>query len=88
METGWTTGPDGEHWMIGITEPRRVAAVTLAQRVAEEKRRELGTDVGYSIRFDENWTQNRTRIKFMTEGILLNELKSDPPAQQIFCDHG
>lgn len=48
--------------MIGITEPRRVAATSLANRVADERNCILGTDVGYSIRFD-NCTDETTKIK-------------------------
>ncbi|XP_076636538.1 putative ATP-dependent RNA helicase DHX35 isoform X1 [Colletes latitarsis] len=73
LEAGWCT--DGK--IIGITEPRRVAATSLANRVADERNCILGTEVGYSIRFD-NCTDERTRIKYMTEGILLRELMSDP----------
>lgn len=60
--------PDGK--VIGITQPRRVAAVTVAKRVAEECGVELGQKVGYSIRFDDN-TSSSTRIKYMTDGLLL-----------------
>ncbi|XP_043260883.1 probable ATP-dependent RNA helicase DHX35 isoform X5 [Colletes gigas] len=71
--SGWCT--DGK--IIGITEPRRVAATSLANRVADERNCILGTEVGYSIRFD-NCTDETTRIKYMTEGILLRELMGDP----------
>jgi len=64
--------------MIGVTEPRRVAATTLATRVAEEQNCPLGTTVGYSIRFDENFSREATKIKFVTEGILIRELMGDP----------
>merc|ERR1712142_978850 len=64
--------------MIGVTEPRRVAATTLATRVAEEKRVRLGAAVGYSIRFDENFSREYTKIKFLTEGILIREMMGDP----------
>ncbi|XP_076750371.1 putative ATP-dependent RNA helicase DHX35 isoform X2 [Xylocopa sonorina] len=73
LEAGWCA--DGK--MIGITEPRRVAATSLANRVADERSCILGTEVGYSIRFD-NYTDETTKIKYMTEGILLRELMSDP----------
>ncbi|XP_046629078.1 probable ATP-dependent RNA helicase DHX35 [Neodiprion virginianus] len=63
--------------MIGITEPRRVAATSLANRVADEQNCVLGTVVGYSIRFDD-CTGEDTKIKFMTEGILLREMMGDP----------
>ncbi|KAL9103358.1 MAG: hypothetical protein Q9187_009013, partial [Circinaria calcarea] len=67
---------------IAITEPRRVAAITLARRVAEEIGTPLGSSspaskVGYSVRFD-NSTSPSTRIKFLTEGMLLQEMLRDP----------
>jgi ATP-dependent RNA helicase DHX8/PRP22 len=55
---------------IGITQPRRVAAVTVAKRVAEECGVQLGQRVGYSIRFEDT-TSGSTRIKYMTDGLLL-----------------
>nr|CDJ86894.1 DNA RNA helicase and Helicase-associated region and Domain of unknown function DUF1605 domain containing protein [Haemonchus contortus] len=73
FEAGWAN--DGR--MIGITQPRRVAVVTLASRVAEEKETILGQDVGYTVRFDDV-TDDQTKIKFMTDGILLRELLTDP----------
>ena len=67
---------------IAITEPRRVAAISLAKRVAEEMGMPLGTSspasqVGYSVRFD-NSTGPATRIKFLTEGMMLQEMLRDP----------
>uniref|UniRef100_A0A8R1TXJ8 RNA helicase n=1 Tax=Onchocerca volvulus TaxID=6282 RepID=A0A8R1TXJ8_ONCVO len=73
MEAGWAS--DGRK--IGVTQPRRIAAVTLANRVAEEKSCRLGTDVGYVVRFDD-MTDSATKIKYMTDGILLREFMSDP----------
>lgn len=67
--------PNGK--VIGITQPRRVAAVTVAKRVAEECGVELGLKVGYSIRFDDK-TSSSTRIKYMTDGLLLREALLDP----------
>ncbi|KAF5186164.1 Atp-dependent rna helicase protein [Thalictrum thalictroides] len=63
--------------VIAVTQPRRVAAVTVAKRVAEECGVELGQKVGYSIRFDD-MTSNSTRIKYMTDGLLLREALLDP----------
>ncbi|KAK7969299.1 helicase associated domain-containing protein [Apiospora saccharicola] len=72
--------------MIAITQPRRVAATTLANRVA----REMGTPlvpgikeghVGYSVRFDHNVPKG-TKVKFLTEGMLLQELLRDPNLRQ------
>ncbi|KAK1553221.1 hypothetical protein Q3G72_035119 [Acer saccharum] len=63
--------------VIGITQPRRVAAVTVAKRVAEESGVQLGQRVGYSIRFDDR-TSATTKIKYMTDGLLLREALLDP----------
>lgn len=68
--------------IIAITEPRKVAATSLARRVASEVGSHVGrksqdSTVGYSIRFDRNVSRN-TRIKFMTEGMLLQEIVQDP----------
>lgn len=62
--------------MIGITQPRRVAAVTTARRVAHEMNVVLGTTVGYQVRY-ERAVSPQTRIKFMTDGILLKEMQAD-----------
>ncbi|PFH37997.1 helicase associated domain (ha2) protein [Besnoitia besnoiti] len=62
--------------LIGCTQPRRVAAVSVAKRVADEVGTELGDEVGYAIRF-EDCTSARTRIKYMTDGVLLRESLSD-----------
>lgn len=62
---------------IGVTQPRRVAAVTVAKRVSEECGVEVGQKVGYSIRF-EDVTSSSTRIKYMTDGLLLREALLDP----------
>lgn len=61
---------------IGITQPRRIAAVAMARRVAEECGTECGKGVGYQVRFD-NKVSPETRIKFMTDGILLAETRHD-----------
>ena len=58
-------------------QPRRVAATTVATRVAEEIGCKLGEEVGYSIRF-EDLTSAKTRIKFLTDGLLLREALADP----------
>ena len=61
---------------IGVTQPRRLAAVSMARRVAEELHGQLGRAVGYQVRFDDH-TTDETVIKFMTDGILLAETISD-----------
>lgn len=63
--------------MIGCTQPRRVAATSVAKRVAEEIGCRLGEEVGYTIRF-EDATSPATRIKYMTDGMLLRECLIDP----------
>ncbi len=63
--------------MIGCTQPRRVAAMSVAKRVSEEFGCRLGQDVGYSIRF-EDCTSPETVIKYMTDGMLLRECLMDP----------
>jgi ATP-dependent RNA helicase DHR2 len=71
---------------IAITQPRRVAAISLARRVAEEMGSYMGSQsplakVGYSVRFD-NATGPNTKIKFLTEGMLLQEMLRDPVMSQ------
>ncbi len=66
----------GIEGMIGHTQPRRVAARTIAQRVADELGTSLGDGVGYTIRFDDR-VADQTVIRVMTDGILLNELQRD-----------
>jgi ATP-dependent RNA helicase DHX8/PRP22 len=62
--------------MVGCTQPRRVAAVSVAKRVAEEYGCALGEQVGYSIRF-EDVTSSDTLIKYMTDGMLMREYLAD-----------
>ncbi|KAF1929140.1 pre-mRNA-splicing factor ATP-dependent RNA helicase PRP16 [Didymella exigua CBS 183.55] len=79
----------GEKWCtkcIAITQPRRVAAISLARRVADEMGSYMGSQspmakVGYSVRFD-NATGPNTKIKFLTEGMLLQEMLRDPVMSQ------
>lgn len=62
---------------IIVTQPRRVAATTLARRLSQELNVDLGKEVGYSVRFDER-SSHQTRIKFMTDGMVLRELLGNP----------
>ncbi|TMW39636.1 hypothetical protein DOY81_015284, partial [Sarcophaga bullata] len=66
----------GNKGMIAITQPRRVAAITVAKRVAQEQHCQLGELVGYTVRF-EDCTSQKTRIRFMTDGFLLREALAD-----------
>ena len=61
-----------------ITQPRRVAAVTLAVRVADEVGCMIGSTIGYAVRFDSKQDEEKTRVKFVTDGVLLQEMTSDP----------
>uniref|UniRef100_A0A182Q239 RNA helicase n=1 Tax=Anopheles farauti TaxID=69004 RepID=A0A182Q239_9DIPT len=72
-EAGFTN----EGKKIGCTQPRRVAAMSVAARVADEMNVKLGNEVGYSIRFEDN-TSERTVIKYMTDGTLHREFLSEP----------
>ncbi|RYP54345.1 hypothetical protein DL768_000919 [Monosporascus sp. mg162] len=71
--------------VIAVTQPRRVAATTLANRVAQEMGTPLGSSregsVGYSVRFDHNVPKG-TKVKFLTEGMLLQEILRDPNLRQ------
>ncbi|XP_030648330.1 ATP-dependent RNA helicase DHX33 [Chanos chanos] len=67
----------GRQGIVAVTQPRRVAAISLAGRVAEEKKTQLGKLVGYTVRF-EDVTSSETKLKFMTDGMLLREAIGDP----------
>ena len=70
--------------MVGCTQPRRVAAMSVAKRVAEEMDCELGQEVGYAIRF-EDLTTEKTVIKYMTDGVLLRESLRESDLESYSC---
>lgn len=70
--------------IIGCTQPRRVAAMSVAKRVAEEVGCKLGEEVGYTIRF-EDCTSPATKIKYMTDGMLQREILVDPDMKRYSC---
>ena len=70
--------------LIGCTQPRRVAAMSVAKRVAEEMECELGSTVGYVIRF-EDCTSDKTVIKYMTDGVLLRESLNEGDLDRYSC---
>ncbi|KAM4738265.1 putative ATP-dependent RNA helicase DHX35 isoform 1-T1 [Anableps anableps] len=74
LEAGWAA----EEKVVGVTQPRRVAAISVANRVAEERGALLGHEVGYTIRFDDCSDPQATRIKFLTDGMLVREMMADP----------
>lgn len=75
-EVGWSTAQSG--YVIACTQPRRIAATSIATRVAEEAGTHLGGLVGYAVRFDECFDPRFTRIKYMTDGMLFRETMRDP----------
>ncbi|KAK1228475.1 DEAH-box ATP-dependent RNA helicase prp43 [Marasmius sp. AFHP31] len=64
--------------LVACTQPRRVAAMSVARRVADEMDVELGRHVGYSIRFEDMTEAGTTFLKYMTDGMLLREAMNDP----------
>ena len=78
MELAVEEGRDGR---IGCTQPRRLAATSVARRVAEELQVEVGKEVGWQVRFTEV-VGKETLVKFMTDGILLAETQGDRELRQ------
>ncbi len=74
-ESGWLRGSSK---YLAVTQPRRVAAITLATRVAEERDCKLGNEVGYLIRFEDCFKPGRTSVLYMTDGMLIQEMTRDP----------
>ncbi|PJG86524.1 ATP-dependent RNA helicase HrpA [Conservatibacter flavescens] len=74
----------GTKGFIGHTQPRRIAARSVATRIAEELQCELGTQVGYKVRFNDQISE-QTQIKLMTDGILLAEIQTDRFLNQYDC---
>lgn len=66
----------GVKGLIGHTQPRRIAARSVATRIAEELKSELGSTIGYKVRFNDQISDN-TLVKLMTDGILLAEIQND-----------
>ncbi|XP_007025470.2 PREDICTED: probable pre-mRNA-splicing factor ATP-dependent RNA helicase DEAH9 isoform X3 [Theobroma cacao] len=73
-EAGWADGGR----VIACTQPRRLAVQAVASRVAEEMGVKVGEEVGYTIRFEDISNPDATRIKFLTDGVLLREMMEDP----------
>ncbi|KAI8984745.1 P-loop containing nucleoside triphosphate hydrolase protein [Mycotypha africana] len=74
-EAGWSHRDSDNPGMIGVTQPRRVATVSMAKRVAEELNLS-DKEVSYQIRYDAT-VSDKTRVKFMTDGVLLREMSQD-----------
>ncbi len=69
---------------VWVLEPRRIAAISASQRIAEEQGCELGREVGYQVRF-ENRSSPNTRLLFLTEALLLRKLLQDPELKNVGC---
>ncbi len=69
---------------VWVLEPRRIAAISAAQRIAEENGWELGREVGYQVRFEKK-SSAQTRILFLTEALLLRKLIQDPELRDVGC---
>ncbi|KAH7041898.1 P-loop containing nucleoside triphosphate hydrolase protein, partial [Linnemannia elongata] len=78
----WIQGAIGEQANIVCTQPRRIAAIGVAERVAVERSTGIGQQVGYAIR-GENKSSRNTKLLFCTTGILLRRLHSDPTLQNV-----
>lgn len=82
VEDGYT---HGGKFQIAVTQPRRVAATAVAARVADERNVVLGKEVGYSIRFEDKTTADKTILRYMTDGMLLREFLVDPELRKYSC---
>jgi ATP-dependent helicase HrpA len=74
---GKCNAPEGRGRLIGHTQPRRIAASSVAKRIAEELKSPLGDVVGFKVRFQDRLSRNAS-VKLMTDGILLAETQTDP----------
>ncbi|WP_326532798.1 ATP-dependent RNA helicase HrpA [Pseudorhodoferax sp.] len=74
---GKCNAPPGQGRLIGHTQPRRIAASSVAKRIAEELKSPLGEVVGFKVRFQDRLSRNAS-VKLMTDGILLAETQTDP----------
>ncbi|XP_076273825.1 putative ATP-dependent RNA helicase DHX57 isoform X2 [Rhynchophorus ferrugineus] len=78
----WITNYQNEHVEIVCTQPRRISAIGVAERVADERAEKIGATVGYQIRL-ESKISSSTRLTFCTTGILLRRLESDPVLSNV-----
>src|SRR5689334_24484537 len=77
MGRGKANAPDGKGRLIGHTQPRRIAASSVAKRIAQELNTPLGEVVGFKVRFQDRLSRDAS-VKLMTDGILLAETQTDP----------
>ncbi len=62
---------------VAVTQPRRVAAITIAEHVARELGTQLAQEVGYSVRFEDRYDKEKTKLLYMTDGMLLRQCLLD-----------
>ena len=74
VQAGWTRNNKA----IAITQPRRIATISIASRVAEEMGGEVGGQVGYAIPFEDVSSPEQTKIKYITDQVLIREMMEDP----------
>jgi ATP-dependent RNA helicase DDX35 len=74
VDAGWASGGK----VVCCTQPRAVAAMLLAARVATERGAPVGGEVGFATQTEERWSRDGTKLKFVTDGMLLREVLSDP----------
>ena len=67
----------GDYQNIAVTQPRRIAAISIAHRVASERKQRIGGEIGYAVRLDDQ-TTSKTRLRYVTDGVLLREAAIDP----------
>lgn len=70
--------------LVAVTQPRRVAAISVARRVSAERKCATGSEVGYAVRFEEQRSRN-TRLIYLTDGTLLREMLTDPLLARCCC---
>ena len=80
-EAGYTK----DNMKVGCTQPRRVAAMSVAARVSEEMGKKVGNEVGYNVRFDNCTTPDKTVLEYMTDGMLLRVLLTSPDLGEYSC---
>ncbi|XP_071053906.1 ATP-dependent DNA/RNA helicase DHX36-like [Onthophagus taurus] len=82
---GWAKSQDQEHCKILVTQPRRIAAISLAERVSYERNEQVGKTVGYQVRLQNSFCPRLGKILYCTTGILLRKMQADP--HLLDCSH-
>lgn len=75
----------GTRFLVACTQPRRLAATSVAEFVAKQRDVELGEEVGYKVRFDNKTMPTKTRLQYMTDGMLLQEIQADHILSRYGC---